>query len=239
MQTYPKTIQPEPFKVYDFASLPTPEAKQKALEWMRDDDGMRAEWEAEEWRSTLEAFQDWAPFRIHPDWEASSGYGRSYFRLAHTDHDWDEAEHYFGENAPGAEPPQGIRAWKWLRAWVLKNTPLGSEHIRRGESGPMTAYRLRKAKEERDNGSLEGAIGSLTSCHLTGVFYDLEACRPIVEALRGNPHRCPEPSEVFEQCYDALFRAYTEACEFRYSEEALAEDAEANGYEFLEDGSKA
>lgn len=72
-------------------------------------------------------------------------------------------------------------------------------------------------------------------CSLTGFCGDCPFADPLVEYSR-NPLRVPDLKQVFYECAQAWVFEARDDLECAYSDESLAELAEANGWEFDEDG---
>lgn len=75
------------------------------------------------------------------------------------------------------------------------------------------------------------------NCPFTGMCYDESSLDPMREFMRKPDSRTWR--ELADDCVSSLITALHRDGEYRYSDEALREDCEANEYEFYEDGSVA
>lgn len=106
-------------------------------------------------------------------------------------------------------------------------------------------HRMRESKEITNRCPNKGKfinsyysnIQKESSCVLTGVCYDDDLLQPIYDFLNA-----PDNSVTFEDllsnCFYSLKESIENEIEYRNSEEAIAEDIEANDYTFLEDGTR-
>lgn len=74
------------------------------------------------------------------------------------------------------------------------------------------------------------------SCPLTGVCYDNDILKPIIEAMQKPSEQTFE--ELLKECFETLRISVENEIEYRNSDEAKTEDIEANEYEFTEDGER-
>lgn len=72
------------------------------------------------------------------------------------------------------------------------------------------------------------------NCPFTGVCYDEILLDPIREFM-ARPYKI-ELSELIADCLASLDRAIENEIDYRYSDEAIIEDIECNGFEFTEEG---
>jgi hypothetical protein len=73
------------------------------------------------------------------------------------------------------------------------------------------------------------------NCPLTGVCYDYNFLDPLVSFLK-NPNNNTTFKELFDDCVDSLFVAMEKDYESELTMEYFEDHAEANEYEFYEDG---
>lgn len=104
----------------------------------------------------------------------------------------------------------GVRLWKYLQ-----------RHY--------STYHCQFTGQQRD--ALAGG------CPFTGMIYDEDALDPMREFIRRPDSRTWR--ELVDDCVASLIQALHREAEYRYSDEALREDCEANDYLFYERGAIA
>ena len=74
-------------------------------------------------------------------------------------------------------------------------------------------------------------------CPFTGVCYDEDLLQPFKEFIKKPDGRTFE--DLLREAVETLRISLENEDEYRYSDEGIEQDIEANGYEFMEDGELA
>lgn len=72
------------------------------------------------------------------------------------------------------------------------------------------------------------------SCALTGVCYDLDILKPLIEFMDSPDHR--DFKDIMYECLQAWIYSCRDEYEGRQTLESFLEDSRANGWEYLENG---
>jgi hypothetical protein len=97
---------------------------------------------------------------------------------------------------------------------------------------------LRAWKWLQNNGWFEWARReALGACTRTGFCGDAPFADPLVEYEK-RPLLVPDLKQVFYECAQAWLKEASNDADYAYSTEGIEETFEANGYEFLEDGTR-
>lgn len=138
----------------------------------------------------------------------------------------------------GIEELSGLR----LRTYLINNfytdiyKPKYRKHIE-GEHYHRNTKVNYYEHSDRYSSSYYSSIFREASCPLTGVCYDHNLLYPIYQLIEWKDNTDMTFEELIQECFRSLKNDLKSEEEYRMSEEALIEDAEANGIEFTEDGS--
>lgn len=207
-------MRTEEIKIYQFSEL-SDEAKQKAIEWMRDSNMEFGHWFIDEAFKTIE-----------------KGVEAFDFRLSKYSIDWENANMSSTTITTGlddaiAEEISGVRLYKYLVNnfsgifWERKHW---GEYTKNENTGKWR-YKYYSKIQNIEH-----------SCPFTGVCYDDDFLEPFREFLK-KPNGLTL-KELVEEGIEKVLRSVESEIEYRNTDEALIEDIEANEYEFTEKGKR-
>jgi hypothetical protein len=120
-------------------------------------------------------------------------------------------------------------------SWEFVKTRVYSLHANGKKKSCYFSYKYDKCTKKRFSRILK--IDTIDNCPLTGVWSDNDFLDPIVEFLK-KPDTTTTFGDIVENCVHSLFVAMEKDYESELTMEYFVDCAEANEYEFYEDGTR-
>lgn len=197
-------------KTYYFNEL-SEEAKRSAYE--RDRSSISGDIWNDEFCATLEAFENTFDISVHK-WEVYSSYYTFDFRMS------------YSRGVAEIDNPLRLAAYVWNNyAKYIKKGKYYSTPIKYTDGKPTYKHRHSRVMFEMDN------------CPLTGVFCDNDILQPIIDCLEYKRF-FNTYDDLMTDCLNHFFKTWRDALEYSESEEFYEEEALANEWEYLADGTR-
>lgn len=197
-------------KTFYFSEL-SQKAQQRAYE--NDRDSVNADFYNDDFRTTLEAFEEIFNISVYR-WEVSSN---------HYNFDFHQKD---GDHADEINNPLRLATFVWNNfAARIKKGKYYSTNVRLENGRYINKHRYSKIFFEMDN------------CPLTGCFCDSDILTPVIDCLTYSKFY-DTFDDLMTDCLNRFFKTWSDCLEYSESFDFYEGEAEANDWEYFEDGTK-